>query len=87
MSSTCRPRRLDLVATIQKPRSAEIHSEISAPYGQTHDDLPAAYTAVRDGLLAELESSLIEVREGRLTHYLGLAGLTKRVDHLQSFSL
>jgi len=60
---------------------------IASAYGQTHDDLPAAYTAVRDGLLAELESSLIEVREGRLTHYLGLAGLTKRVDHLQSFSL
>jgi hypothetical protein len=38
-------------------------------------------------MLAELEWSLVEVREGRLTHYLGPAGLARRVDHLQSFSL
>jgi hypothetical protein len=60
---------------------------IATAYAQTHDDLPSAYESVRDGLLAELESSLIEVRDGRLTHYLGLAGLTKRLDHLRSFSL
>ncbi|MGJ7507960.1 SMI1/KNR4 family protein [Variovorax sp. GT1P44] len=60
---------------------------IASAYAQSHDDLPTAYASVRDGLLTDLESSLIEVREGRLTHYLGLAGLTKRVDHLRSFSL
>jgi hypothetical protein len=38
-------------------------------------------------MLAELESSLVEVHAGRLTHYLGPVGLAKRVDHLQSFSL
>ncbi len=41
----------------------------------------------RDGMLAELEAALVEVHAGRLTHYLGPAGLAKRVDHLQSFSL
>ncbi len=60
---------------------------IAGAYAQTHDDLPSAYAAVRDDMLAELESSLVEVHAGRLTHYLGLAGLTKRVDHLQSFEL
>ncbi|MBO9515110.1 MAG: SMI1/KNR4 family protein [Variovorax sp.] len=60
---------------------------IAAAYAQSHDDLPAAYATARDDMLAELESALIEVREGRLTHYLGLAGLTRRVDHLRSFSL
>lgn len=60
---------------------------IAGAYARTHADLPAAYAAVRDGMLAELESSLVEVHAGRLTHYLGLAGLTKRVDHLQSFEL
>ena len=60
---------------------------IAGAYGQLHDDLPTAYAAVRDDMLAELEWSLVEVREGRLTHYLGPAGLARRVDHLQSFSL
>jgi hypothetical protein len=60
---------------------------IAGAYAQTHDDLPTAYAAVRDDMLAELESSLVEVHAGRLTHYLGLTGLTRRVDHLQSFEL
>jgi len=60
---------------------------IASAYAQSHDDLAAAYAAARDEMLAELESSLVEVREGRLTHYLGLAGLTRRADHLRSFSL
>lgn len=60
---------------------------IAEAYGRQHDDLPAAYATVRDGMLAELESSLVEVQAGRLTHYLGPIGLAKRVDHLQSFSL
>jgi hypothetical protein len=60
---------------------------IADAYGRQHDDLPTAYANVRDGMLAELESSLAEVHAGRLTHYLGPIGLAKRVDHLQSFSL
>ncbi|WP_431273736.1 SMI1/KNR4 family protein [Variovorax ureilyticus] len=60
---------------------------IAGAYAQSHDDLATAYAAARDEMLAELESSLVEVREGRLTHYLGLAGLTRRADHLRSFSL
>jgi hypothetical protein len=60
---------------------------IAGAYAQSHDDLAAAYAAARDVMLADLESSLVEVREGRLTHYLGLAGLTRRADHLRSFSL
>jgi hypothetical protein len=60
---------------------------IAGAYAKLHDDLPAAYAAVRDDMLAELEWSLVEVREGRLTHYLGPSGLARRVDHLQSFSL
>ena len=60
---------------------------VADAYAQSHDDLPTAYAAVRDGMLAELEASLVEVRAGRLTHYLGPVGLAKRVDHLQTFKL
>lgn len=60
---------------------------IADAYAQSHDDVVSAYAAARDGMLAELEAALVEVHAGRLTHYLGSAGLTKRVDHLQSFEL
>lgn len=60
---------------------------IADAYSRSHDDLATAYAAARDGMLAELEASLVDVHAGRLSHYLGPAGLTKRVDHLQSFSL
>lgn len=60
---------------------------IADAYAQSHDDLASAYAAARVGMLAELEAALVEVHAGRLTHYLGPAGLTKRVDHLQSFEL
>ncbi|MDM0018549.1 SMI1/KNR4 family protein [Variovorax saccharolyticus] len=60
---------------------------IAGAYAQSRDDLPGAYAAARDGMLAELEAALVEVHAGRLTHYLGPAGLTKRIDHLQSFEL
>jgi hypothetical protein len=66
------------------PAAARLIAGASA---QTHDDLPAAYEAARDGMLAELEAAMVEVRAGRLTHYLGLGGLTERVDHLLSFRL
>ncbi|CAN7299375.1 SMI1/KNR4 family protein [Variovorax sp. LjRoot290] len=60
---------------------------IAAAYGQAHDDLPAAFESVRNGMLAELETSLAEVRTGKVSHYLGAHGLAERVDHLQSFAL
>ena len=60
---------------------------IAGAYAQSRDDLPGAYAAARDGMLAELEAALVEVHAGRLTHYLGPAGLAKRIDHLRSFEL
>ena len=60
---------------------------IAEAYARSHGDLEASYAAARDSMLAELEAALVEVHAGRLTHYLGPAGLAKRVDHLQSFSL
>jgi hypothetical protein len=60
---------------------------IADAYGRRRDDLPAAFEAVRSNMLAELETSLAEVRTGKVSHYLGANGLAERVDHLQSFSL
>ncbi|RST52203.1 SMI1/KNR4 family protein [Variovorax sp. MHTC-1] len=60
---------------------------IADAYGRKRDDLPAAFEAVRNNMLAELETSLAEVRTGKVSHYLGANGLATRVDHLQSFSL
>ena len=60
---------------------------IAEGYARSHGDLEVTYAAARDGMLADLEAALVEVHAGRLTHYLGPAGLAKRVDHLQSFSL
>jgi len=61
--------------------------QIADAYAKAHDDLPAAFESVRTGMLAELETSLAEVRTGEVSHYLGAHGLAERVDHLQSFSL
>ncbi|MDR6537471.1 SMI1/KNR4 family protein [Variovorax soli] len=60
---------------------------IADAYRQQHDDLPEAFEAARNGMLAELERSLAEVRTGKISHYLGAEGLAERVDHLQSFEL
>ncbi|RZL93633.1 MAG: SMI1/KNR4 family protein [Variovorax sp.] len=60
---------------------------IAEAYGKEHDDLPAAFDAVRNGMLGELETALAEVRTGKVSHYLGAHGLAERVDHLQSFKL
>jgi hypothetical protein len=60
---------------------------IADAYGRRRDDLPAAFETVRNSMLAELETSLAEVRTGKVSHYLGANGLAERVDHLQSFSL
>ncbi|MBT2323066.1 SMI1/KNR4 family protein [Variovorax paradoxus] len=60
---------------------------IADAYGQAHKDLPAAFEKIRDGMLTELETSLAEVRTGKVSHYLGAEGLAARVDHLQSFQL
>jgi hypothetical protein len=60
---------------------------IAEAYAQGHDDLPASYAAARDGLLAELESALAQVRNGERSHYLGADELAHRIDHLMRFSL
>jgi hypothetical protein len=60
---------------------------IADAYREKHEDLPAAFETVRQSMLADLESSLAEVRTGKRSHYLGAEGLAERVDHLQSFSL
>lgn len=60
---------------------------IADAYRKQHEDLPAAFETVRQAMLADLESSLAEVRTGKRSHYLGAEGLAERVDHLQSFSL
>ncbi|MDM0012697.1 SMI1/KNR4 family protein [Variovorax sp. J22P168] len=60
---------------------------VAEAYGRNHADLAAAYAAARDGMLAELEPAWVEVQAGRLSHYLGAAGLARRIDHLRSFSL
>jgi hypothetical protein len=60
---------------------------IADAYAQRHGDLPAAYEAAKNSMLADLEDSLAQVRSGKLSHYLGINGLVQRVDHLRSFSL
>lgn len=60
---------------------------IASAYQESHDDLSASFETVRNGMLAELEKSLAEVRTGKVSHYLGAEGLAERVDHLQSFKL
>jgi hypothetical protein len=60
---------------------------IADAYQKQRGDLPAAFEAARNSLLAELEKSLAEVRTGKVSHYLGAEGLAERVDHLQSFRL
>ncbi len=66
------------------PASARLIAEACARVGI---DVPAAYELDRDAMLAELESSLAKVRDGKLEHYLGAEGLALRIDHLQSFML
>jgi hypothetical protein len=38
-------------------------------------------------MLAELEATLLEVRDGSHGHYLGAEGLAERIDHLRTFRL
>jgi hypothetical protein len=60
---------------------------IADAYRKQHEDLPAAFETARSSMLADLESSLAEVRTGKVSHYLGAEGLAERVDHLQRFDL
>jgi hypothetical protein len=50
-------------------------------------DVPSAFAAERDAMLAELEATLLEVRDGSHGHYLGAEGLAERIDHLRTFRL
>lgn len=60
---------------------------IAEAYARKHDDLAVAYEAAKAGMLADLETSLADVRTGKLSHYLGVNGLVQRLDHLRSFAL
>ena len=66
------------------PASARLIAEACARVGI---DVPAAYELDRDAMLAELESSLARIRDGKLGHYLGAEGLALRIEHLQNFVL
>ena len=50
-------------------------------------DVPPAFVADRDAMLAELETTLREVRDGSQGHYFGAEGLAERIEHLQTFRL
>ena len=50
-------------------------------------DVAPAFAAERDAMLAELEATLLEVRDGSQGHYLGPEGLAERIEHLQTFRL
>jgi hypothetical protein len=60
---------------------------IAEAFAQRRDDLPGAYAAARDGLLAEFEGALAQARTGQISHYLGTDELARRIDHLMRFEL
>ena len=66
------------------PASAHLIAEACAQAGI---DVPAAFAIERDATLAELQATLLEVREGTHGHYLGAEGLAQRIERLQAFSL
>jgi hypothetical protein len=50
-------------------------------------DVPPAFIAQRDAMLADLEGTLVKMQGGAYSHYLGQEGIAQRIDHLQTFSL
>jgi len=66
------------------PASAHLVADACAEAGI---DVPPAFVIERDATLAELEATLLEVREGTHGHYLGAEGLAERIEHLQAFRL
>lgn len=66
------------------PASAHLIADACA---QTGIDVAPAFAAERDAMLAELEATLLEVRDGSHGHYLGPEGLAERIEHLQTFRL
>lgn len=68
------------------PASARLIAEACA---RADIDVPPAYEAGRDAMLAELRSSLAKVRDPgqKFAHYLGAEGLAARIEHLQDFVL
>ena len=67
------------------PESALLIADACARAGI--DGLRAAFAMERDAMLAELKTTLRKVRDGKLGHYLGAAGLSERIQRLQGFSL
>jgi hypothetical protein len=66
------------------PASAHLIADACTQAGV---DVPRAFGAERDAMLAELETTLREVRDGSQSHYLGAEGLAERIEHLQTFRL
>jgi hypothetical protein len=66
------------------PASAHLIADACAQAGI---DVQPAFLAERDAMLAELEATLLEVRDGSHGHYLGAEGLAERIEHLQTFKL
>ncbi|MET3496264.1 SMI1/KNR4 family protein [Variovorax boronicumulans] len=66
------------------PASAHLIADACAAAGI---DVPPAFVADRDAMLAELETTLVKVRDGSLGHYLGPEGIAERIEHLQTFRL
>ncbi len=64
------------------PASARVIGQALQARGE---DVPRAFDAARTTLLDDLEGSLAQVREGRLSHYLGAEGLMQRAEHLRAF--
>ena len=66
------------------PASAHLIADACASAGI---DVPAAFALEREATLRELKATLLEVRGGSHSHYLGLEGLAERIEHLQAFRL
>ena len=65
------------------PASARVIGEALQARG---DDVLRDFDTARARLLDDLEGSLAQVREGRLSHYLGAEGLMQRAEHLRAFA-
>jgi len=66
------------------PASAHLIAEACERAGI---DVAPAFVADRDAMLLELETTLAQMQDGKLGHYLGQEGIAERIDHLQAFRL
>jgi len=66
------------------PASAHLIAEACERAGI---DVAPAFVADRDAMLLELETTLAQMQDGKLGHYLGQEGIAERIEHLQAFRL